>query len=127
MLAHDSVYHRTAKHFLRDAEMACPARRTAYWLHHARVYLFQFNHVALWQPLGAGASHSSDIPFLFHVTAARPGDSSRVQNEQVLHSDEEIALSTEMIRAWHSFASIGAPPTELVNAGWTFPGRSQFG
>lgn len=151
--------HRTARHFLRDAEMACPARRTGYWLTYADVYLFQFNHVAIWQPPSEGSSHSSDseseafslpahmlvgkhgsltlkcpplcflffhfehppllaVPFLFHVTKARDGDSERVRQQQVVHGNEEIVLSATMARAWYAIAATGQAPLDLQAKGW---------
>lgn len=43
-----SRYYWAQKHFLRDAEMACPARRTsfAFGAQGVPTYIYQFNHIA---------------------------------------------------------------------------------
>lgn len=117
------------KHLLRDAEMACPARRTAFWFgdkdkgrgrsngngggngggNGAATYLYQFDHVPRGTAQGEGASHSSDIPFVFHVTETDPGEADPQQQGQTIHGDAERALSSKMLHRWFDIASTGRP------------------
>jgi len=85
-----SSWYWAAKHMLADAEMACPARRTARAFASAAAttwsgsgsgsggnaaYLYQFKHAPLSGQAAdvetgfcSGAMHSGEIPFVFHVT-----------------------------------------------------------
>eukprot|EP00040_Diaphanoeca_grandis_P024881 m.137365 g.137365 ORF g.137365 m.137365 type:complete len:562 (-) comp29917_c0_seq2:523-2208(-) len=104
-----SKWYWAAKHLLRDAEMACPARRTALWFQSVtKTYLSQFDHVAVSLDWGEGASHSSDIPFFFHILN---GMSPIDDPKQILHGRDEIELSKDMVKHWYDILAYGEPKT----------------
>merc|ERR1711862_590767 len=92
--------------------MYCPARRTvqAVAAGGAPAYLFQFAYeIVANAGAGSGASHSSDIPFYFHVlnwTARHPHE-----DKYILENDAERSLSDQVSTSWFSFAATHAPRT----------------
>lgn len=103
-----------AKHVLADSEMACPARRTARAFEAAGVESFHYIFGA-WPSAveaaapGSGASHSSDIPFVFDVTSSSEATMS-------VHGPAERELAALMASFWHSFAKTGRPGAQRQGA-----------
>jgi len=99
-------------HLLADAEMACPARRTARWLHNlTKAFVFRFEHTPRSAAFGTGASHSSDIPFAWHVLRCYPGHDCSAGAEIDAKDPQEVALSKQMVNMWSTFAATGEPST----------------
>jgi para-nitrobenzyl esterase len=91
--------HAFAKLLLRDGYFASPAR----WIadrqaRAAPVYLYRFDYVAsLFRDRRPGASHGSEIPFVFET-----GEFSR-------WSADDTRVSTAMHACWTAFIKAGAP------------------
>jgi len=106
-----SDYYWTAKHFLADCQMLCPARRIARWIHqngqilnkNVRGWVYQFRYAQPAScPAGLGARHAVEIPFVFHVLDG-------IETKYSLHGEEEIELSAELANLWANFAESGSP------------------
>jgi len=103
----ESTVWWAAKHLLADAEMACPARRTARYFKQA--YLYHFAHTPDSALPGAGASHSSDIPFIWHVLRSYPGHDQAPDQHINASNPAEVAMSRQMVDMWSAFAATGDP------------------
>ena len=89
---------------LTDADMACPARRSARWLSNLGldVYLYQFTHqwiLTYLVPKPLGVFHGSELPFVFDYDLLLIGD--------------EFNLAVTMVCYWSSFAKTGDPNSDF--------------
>ena len=111
--AHSAAYWSQI-HLLADAEMACPAIRTARWrgaapkagtTATAAAWVYVWAHVrvaAAGRPDGVGADHSSELPFLFGVEQAH-------DPRYAIHGDGERDLAANFLAFLRAFADGGAP------------------
>jgi para-nitrobenzyl esterase len=85
-----------------DATFTCNARITARGLRKANapVFRYQFAHVPSWMPSSMGATHGSEIPFVFDSMDPSKG------------TPEEKALAKTISGYWVHFAKTGNPNGE---------------
>jgi len=95
-----------------DARLICPTRDTAVRADQGTVYLYNFNVVpAVLNGLGLGASHGSEIPFVFH--------------DDVMASPAEQSVADAMNAYWAQFAKTGDPNFAGAPAVWPLAFGSQ--
>ena len=75
----------------------------------AAAFVYRFDHAPTANGPGDGASHASDIPFVFHILEA--GEATLA-----VHGPEEVALSNTIATLFMNMASTGDPNTGLESS-----------